>query len=398
MSDNFPDGLPMSEVWAEPANAKLKVFNPSPDRRRQGVVATEWTPIARKSRVPADRLRVFAGWRHIRAQVDRLVPGDPSRDELALLIDQPLSPGDHYASPSAYVNIVDDDPDTRDGAKAELYPTGAKLYNDRGEVWVNTSIDRFGSPYVCFGGAITSVLEYRVDDRPFELLDGIAAACSLIGHPDKRLQVDRVRLVRPPWDKSDEPSVEVKLHNTPWTAIAKSEGPVRACVTLASQPFTYKTTTPKGDPISCEYTVFRVVSLNAGELVVHEDMWVEGKFGDGTKTDLNFTSRYFMMTNLGPEPVIFRYPSVAGWFVIASEAIAFHGYGFASNCGAGPLWTPPMDWPDDDMKDRAFAWELNETKRVRAAHLFSFGRHERIADSAGAAWFDIYQPLTAKLA
>jgi len=400
MSDSFPDGWNMADVFTQPAKAHLKVFNPSPDRRRQGLVVTNWNPIAAASGVPPERLNVFAGGHRLRAQVDHLVPGDSSRDQLAILIDQPLNTGDDYGSPQAYVNVKEDDPDTREDANAELFENGAKLWNDRIEVWIHTAVDRLGSQFRCFGGAITSVLRYRQDQRPFDSLDGIAAAQNFLGHVDKRLQVDRVRLARPVWDKDDEPVIEAQLHNKPWPAIAMSKGPARACVTLASQPIPFKTTTPGGAPIECTCTVYRVISLNFGEDVVHEEMWVEGVFGDGTKADLNFTSRYFMFTDLGPLPVIFRYPSVSGWFALAAEVLSFHGYGFASNSGAGPLWTPPMDWPAEAvlMRDRAFAWELDATKRVRATHVFRFGPRERIADAAGAAWFEIFKPLTGNLA
>jgi hypothetical protein len=396
MSDRFPD---MAEVYAQPARARLKVFNPSSDKRRQGLVVTDWEPIAAASGVAPERVKLFAMDQHVRAQVDHLVPGDPSKDRLAFLIEQPMNIGDDYGSPSALVNVGDADPDTRFGAKAELFPTGAKLYNDRIEVWVNTSTDREESKYQCFGGAITNVLRFRTDDQPFELLDGIAAASRLLGHCDKRLQVDRVRLMSPPWEPADDKAFqELAFHDMPWNGLAKCEGPARACVTLASAPFPYETSTPGGKPIKAECTVYRVISINFGDDVVYEEIWVEAKLDGGVKTDLYFTVRYFMMTDLGPEPAIFRYPSVSGWFAIASEVMALHGYGFASNCGAGALWTPPMDWPDEDLKDRAFAWEVGAAKRIRAAHVFTFGRRQEIADAAGAAWFGIFKPLTGSLA
>jgi hypothetical protein len=247
-----------------------------------------------------------------------------------------------------------------------------------------------------FGGAFTSVQLNQL-----EMLDPIADSTGwyLQHHPEKRIQLDRVHLVRPPWDKDG--SVDFDLYGGDWKVESVCEGPVRATVTISSVPFTYTChdTDPEKPAIQFDCSVYRAVSLYPDQAWFAEKIWLKAKrIGDARPVDLWFRPRYFMLNNLSLKPDEFRYPDHPGWFIVVSEKK--HGYAFATDSQAGAVWRPPLDHPDAKTRHRAFEWELGATRCAHAIHLFHRQTTRTVlADHIGDVWYSFcFKPIWAKLA
>jgi hypothetical protein len=394
----YPGDMPAT--YSQDAAASLQLENPSP-YGRAGAVVTRWAPVAKSSGLDGTHVRVSIRGDRLRAQVDPIVPGDPSRDELAFIVDRPLGAGpESYGQSCGEVSINEGTLDDRFGGKIDQLATGVKLTNNRIEVWINTAITGEAPNLKCFGGAVTNILMFRHNDRPFDLMDGIASSNRLLGYAQKRLQIDRIRLMQPAW--SPEQHHDHSLHDRAWTTVAVGAGPARCWATLRSEPFDYQTL-DMSEQVVRRYTctVYRLFSLFYDEDTVHEQTWVAGvPASGGTTVDLSFRPRYFMMTDLGPVPETFRYPDHSGWFVIAAKVPPFHGFTFASNTPIGPLWIPPLDWPDRDLLlERAFHWELDATRLAHCVYRFGFGEVSSLSDAAGWMWYTrTFKPLRASLA
>lgn len=382
----------------------LTLHNPSPTAARGGIVVTPWKGIADRGSLDPDALVLFDG-QEMAAQVDRLDPNDPSHDELVFrLPDGALSPGDEDYSTADEKKLsvsqreVPAAPENKP-VSIERHATGLNLRNDVLDIYLNTVAEspsgKGHEDKKWFAGAFTSVQLHQ-----FEMLDPVAADSGWYEHhhKEKRIQVDRVHLVRPPWDKGR--SVDFELFRDGWSVESVSVGPLRATVTIASKKyeFTCRDADEKKPKIEFDCWVYRAVSLYPDQEWFSEKIWVKAKrVGSDSPTDMWFRPRYFMLTNLSLRPDEFRYPDHPGWFAIISEQ--GYGYAFATDALAGPIWRPPLDHPDGRTRHRAFEWELGQTRYAHAIHLFHRqATRTSLASRIGDIWYNFcFKPIWAKL-
>ncbi|HYE98494.1 MAG TPA: hypothetical protein VEJ18_06250, partial [Planctomycetota bacterium] len=334
---------------------KLHVYNPTPDRARVDFVVTPWRPVFEETGIHPEELVVRDSAGDILpSQVDRIDPEDPSRDLLVFDLRRPLAPGDeHYETASDFVTIE------RGGALApgagdlQVYvdeeggvPTGFKLLNGRLEAWFKLVPEPWADGRDWFAGSAYSV---QLDRR--EVLD--AFPMSWWGHdPEKRsMLVDYITL--PQQGREPEPSFRFDLFTQSYRIVPRTilRGPVRAGLTIASQPFVYDYRDPAtGRPqrLTCE--LFRTLTLPRRVNFVKEDMFIRARpegGGDGAGTvALSFTAHYFSYMQMGKLPRIFHLPSVPDWFAISSLFDPFQGYGFATNAHASPIKNPHPELSD----------------------------------------------------
>ena len=393
---------------------RLTLHNPSP-YERGGIVVTPFASIAERMGGWPDGVRVFhERWGMERlelvAQLDRLVPGDRSRDQLVFALAVPL-PGaktDDYSEISGFVTVEPAAAPavTPGGPSAEPFPTGVKLMSGSLNVFLNTAAhhddDRQRDRW--FGGAVTSV---QVDG--FEMLDSLAAFFRMPHHPDKRaMQLDRVHIVRPPWDR--DVSFDAKLYDKHWRCVngvpsgkgepsrTTASGPLRATATIASTEFQFTCRDVDQNERAFACTVYRAVSVFRDRDIIGEHVWVSAvPDGGGDPADLWFSARYFMMVQLALRPITFRYPNHPGWFALNSTELPHNGYAFATDANAGPIWSPPLDYADEHTVHRAYAWELGATRCARTFHLFrNHTSPQALTDVAGWTWYDLaYKPIIA---
>lgn len=381
----------------------LDLLNPSPYKRR-GHVITPWRPIAEKAGAPRDtfaprvELKNSEGkWVPVRAQVDRLDKNDSSRDQLVLALSDLIDPGDEdYGTPGSQARVYTGEKGDTAGPFAEQLATGITLLNERLELWINTSEGRLGAEHAVFGGAVTSVQLHK-----WEMLDAFNRFRPDSHHPYKRcMQIDRIHMVRPPWDK--QRSFNVYPATSHWEPVYVAHGAVRAIAVIASAPFAYECVDADGTPRTFDCRLHRSISLFEYADWVTDEMWLEGTpRGGGDPVLFWFSPRYFMLMELSLHPHIFRYPNHPGWFAITSSADVDpkQGYAFSTDAQAGPIWNPPLEYPDRDTEHRAFSWELAPTRSAHSIHLFRLGTTPKdLADAAGYRWYDLaYKPIRAKL-
>ncbi|HKO58708.1 MAG TPA: hypothetical protein VJ276_22775 [Thermoanaerobaculia bacterium] len=381
--------------------AKLTLLNPSP-YARGGPIVTPWEPIATAGSFDPKNVTVFYDGRKMPTQVDRLDPDDPSRDELVFSVPELLSTSneDNYQTESGYATVREGKNDEPVQVWVDQQYTGVKLGNGLLEIWINTDAasprpDHKNDKW--FGGAATSV---QLDGH--EILDvvGVHGGFGAYGHHHeiRAMQLDRVHLVRPPWN--EEGSVDQKLFNRNWRTVSAVAGPVRATATIASDPFDYEYKDAVGKELSFKCSVYRAISLYPGQDWILEEVWLKAIPGGGKKPSLFwFVPGYFMMTEMSFYPDKFRYPNHPGWFVITAPDEENQGYGFATDSLAGAIWHPPLDYPDGRSQHRSFSWELGATRCARCVHLFR--RHTNrlgISDAIGKLWYSqAFKPVRAKL-
>ena len=378
---------------------RLALYNPS-EYPRGGMVVTAWAPIARQLGVPRSALvevTVQGDPEPCDTQVDILDPADPEQDQLVFKLRKNLNPGDpNYAIPTAWATVTTTSVYPGNGGVwADSYPNGVKLGNQRMHIWLNTAVTRHaGEDW--YGGAITSV-----QLRQFEILDAVAADIDQTPHPQIRCaQIDRIHLVRPPWD--EDGSIDVFVFNKPWMAFWQtiSRGPVRVTVTIesASDRYEFKDVDSTKRVFTC--SVFRAISIYADRDDIHEEVWVKAKSEHGdAPLYLWFSPRYFMLMQLTKKRTTFRYPNHDGWFAVNAPKRPHHGFGFATDSHAGPLWNPPLEYTDEHTRHWAYVWELGATRRARSVSLFHRKTTpQELTDAIGWTWYDrLYRPLRAKV-
>jgi hypothetical protein len=203
------------------------------------------------------------------------------------------------------------------------------------------------------------------------------------------MQVDRIHLVRPPWD--ERRSVDFLPHLQHWNIVSTSVGPVRATVTIASEPFDFACKDTGGTERTFQCSVYRAISLYGGQDFVGDEIWVKA-VDPQTKRPQRFwfSAGYFMMVQFTSDQEIFRYPDHPGWFTIRSLNPPGQGYAFATDASATALWNPPLDYADRSSSHRAYAWSLGATRAAHCFHLFRYqaGRQE-LTDLAGLMWYHL---------
>ncbi|HYC91125.1 MAG TPA: hypothetical protein VEO54_18040 [Thermoanaerobaculia bacterium] len=390
----------------------LLLRNPS-EYPRAGLVVRQWKPVAKALGVRGARSATVArlldptnpkgATVDLAAQVDRLVPHDRSHDQLVFKLDSPIPGGDeHYRAVSGKVRVTAAQSNAQPyGATVQRYPTGVKLINQHLEVWLNTSATKYAhQPQDQFyGGAVTSVILQKASFPPFtdrlECVDAIESRAGFWPHPEARaMQIDRIHLVRPPWD--ERRSVDFFPFREPWTLVSDSTGPVRAVATIMSAPFELrcKEAGGKSDHVF-ECNVYRTLSLYDDVDWIGDEIWVNARDIDTGKTQrLWFTARFFMMVQFTQDPELFKYPDHPGWFSLTPpdkpSSDPRLGYAFATDAQSGAIWSPPLDYHDEMTKPRAFSWELGTSRTVHCVHKFRCMTNAlEMGHEAGWLWYDL---------
>ncbi|BAZ33177.1 hypothetical protein NIES4074_56870 [Cylindrospermum sp. NIES-4074] len=387
----------------------LAVFNPS-HYWRGGYVSIPWKEITQEFHISPEEL-VLSDLRDlshtpIPAQIDRVDPEDPDRDTLVFSLPKlipPTSEDDVLAS--GFVRVDRGQPIPQGVGEAYLEVVygsdgrerGVRLVNSRLIVWFNLIPAPEDNGRNWFSGSATSVqLDHLEILDPFRSVKG-----EWLGQdPDKRcLQVSELQLPGPAYPKS--PYYQVSLFNHAYRLVSQSSGPVRASITIASEPFDYM----GADPVTghnrhlvCE--LYRVISLYAGADYLIEELFVKGKpkseedrIVNGPEiVNLPFGLHYFSQMNLGKTQDIEQAFSVPDWFAIGSTAPPYAAYGLATNLHI-ELMTHPYQG-----KQNCFFWQLLPGKSAKCLHLFMRGQPEGFDSRVGHSWYEfIYNPLRAEI-
>lgn len=358
----------------------LNIFNPSP-YERGGHVTIPWAPIASACDIEPEDLVIRDGENDVLAQIDRIDPEDPGRDELSFLVERRLDPGfEDYRRerPSARYALERgersgehrSDPDLIEGKG------GIKLRNSRLDVWFNLGAAPSELPESrWYGGAATSIVLDGV-----EMLD---AFHWFSNESEKRaLQIDWVELPCPAWDA--RPAERFSLFNQDYEVVAEGIGPVRSFFTLRSAPFDYEyIEKPGGGSRRYVCRLYRALSLYSGADYLVEDLFVKGEPEEGidkSPVELTFRAGYFCYLRWSGGLVVSRFEHIPDWFGVSSRTCDFLRYGFATDVHASPVTSPVPGYPSHENARNTLSWSLRWSKRARCVH--SFGR--RYEDFSGA--------------
>lgn len=386
----------------------LAVFNPS-DYWRGGHVTVPWQPIYQEFQIPPEDLvlRDLRDRTHtiLLAQVDRVDPDEPTRDTLVFSLPQTIPPrSEDNSTISAFVRADQGqsipqglgEPSLEVICGSDGRARGVRFVNDRLIIWFNLVSAPEDDQRNWYGGSATSV---QLDHQ--ELLDPFRAAKGewMGQDPEKRcMQVSEIQL---PGIHPKSPHYHLSLFNHSYRLVSQSSGPVRASITIASDPFDYL----GPDPITgnnrhfvCE--LYRVISLYAGADYLIEELFVKGKpkVDQGESIDstdavyLNFAAHYFTHMHMEHRADIYQPPHVPGWFALGSSSVPHPGYGFATDVHIDAVTYP------HEGNESHFSWQLLPCQFATCLHLFMRGQPGEVESRAGRCWYEfIYKPLTAEI-
>ncbi|MBW4645705.1 MAG: hypothetical protein KME23_22415 [Goleter apudmare HA4340-LM2] len=386
----------------------LTVFNPS-NYWRSGYVSVPWQ-IAQQFHISPTELVLSdlrdLTHRSLNAQVDRIDPDDPSRDTLVFQLAKPVPPvSEDEMLASAFVRLDRGQPMPSGIGEPYLEVVrgsdgrerGVRLVNNRLIVWFNLIPAPEDNQRNWFSGAATSV---QLDHQ--EILDPFLAAMGewLGQDPEKRcMQVSEIQLPGPTYPKA--PDYQVSLFNHAYRLVSQNSGPVRATITIASEPFDYMGPDPvtgHNRHLICE--LYRVISLYAGADYLVEELYVKGKpkaeedrIVDGPEiVNLNFGLHYFAHINMEQTQDIEQIFPIPDWFAVGSTAPPYAAYGLATN-----LHIESVSHPHEG-KQSCFAWQLLPGKSAKCLHMFMRGQPEGFDATVGHTWYElIYKPLKAEV-
>ena len=294
------------------AGVKLWIRNGAP-YSRGGIVQVPWSVVAEA--IPGlsvdDELEIAFGGSVVPAQVDVI---QKTSDSAVVVFALPsVGAGDeHYHSKQSAVIRRRTQPSPGRRASAGEREGGVYFNNDELDVWFSLSERHGGSNQR--GGAATTVQVNR-----FEVLDaGAASKHPFAGHDARKcaMQIDSIRMWRPPWDEYEPSYCDFSLAGQPWTLVASGGGAVRGWATLASPPFDFSFRDLTA-PARCSYNcrLYRTISLFAGADYLIEDVAVRGApVGFEGPRDLAFAPHYFMWSHFGLEAKITHYADIPDWF------------------------------------------------------------------------------------
>jgi hypothetical protein len=396
----------------------LTLHNPSP-YPRGGFVVRAWEPIAKLLGGSPAEARVYreldpgdpdTKLKRLDAQVDVLDPSDPDRTQLVFQLDGKLAPGhEEYISNNGTVRVMAGGERQPPGTAVVDPPefTGVKLRNELMEFWINTSKKRDeGAKEEHYSGSVTYVNFFKdyFDNHPvmsrnrLDVLDAERSPITWDRHPEQRaMQIDRIHLVRPPWD--EDRSVDVFPHAQHWSLSSTSQGPVRATATIVSEPFDYTCEDFDGKERTLTCRMYRALSLYSGEEIIGDTIWIKALVKPTDKKPEKrpkrlqrvwFSAGLFMAVNFTADREIFRYPNHPGWFTILSQNDPRQGYAFATDARATALWRPPLDYPVADAAHRAFSWEVGPARVAHCFHSFRMRTdRQALSDYAGLMWYHL---------
>ncbi|HEY9672916.1 MAG TPA: hypothetical protein V6D11_15840 [Waterburya sp.] len=386
----------------------LAISNPS-DYWRAGYITVPWQPIYQQVQILPKEL-VLSDLRDrthtpLIAQVDRVDPDDPAHDTLIFSLAHAIPPGsDDDSMISAFVRADRGQPMPDGLGEPSLEVVygldgrerGVRLVNNRLIIWFNLVCAPENDERNWYAGSATSI---QLDRQ--ELLDPVHAVKGewMSQDPEKRcMQVDRLQL---PGLEPRAPYYQVSLFNHSYRLVAQSNGPVRASITVASEPFEYigsDPTTGENCHLMCQ--LYRVISLYAGADYVSEELFVKGKpindkgeeSAAGKTVNLNFVAHYFTHIHMEHQADIYQPPHVPGWFAVGSSAPLHLGYGFASD-----VHIDSVAYPHEGDENR-FSWQLLPGKLAKCLHLFMRGETEGFEARPGRYWYEfIYKPLKVEV-
>ena len=389
----------------------IGIFSPTDEWRGRAFVTAPLRELAGDDAAAVKRVRILRKEDRVPAQIDRIDPEFPAFDVVSMLlynVEQGMKKGKPSVIETIQLSPVfeydepptgdEDEPlrkTTPDSVTIEARGLGVYVeYQNRVEMWSNRMrlhIHLPKEPTEYQGGAITSI---QLDDR--EMLDPIQAEFGPHNHdPEKRLQVDRVRIANPPW--SEAPWTEYLVYKEAWTCVNAGSGPVRAFANLRSSPFTVA-----HDGASFVCHLHRVISVFHDVDHITDDLYVTGR-PSGKENEppvqISFAAHYFLKMNYSVFPPITRVPQITGWFSIGASAHPWPGYGFAASVPCGRIDNPPGDYPSERTEHSAFSWELGFAREARCVHLFKRETPASIvSDETGRAWFDLFfKPAQANI-
>lgn len=347
---------------------QLAVFNSSnyPYKR---LVTTEWEPIYQKIRekigekISPKQILLYDSRddSQLLCQVDLDNPDDPSQGKLLFLLNQDVT--SELGSP-VLVNVnYQDKPRVIDQSEPSLEMMwgpdnsvrGIRLTNSRLITWLNLipTPDPTQKNKDFFAGAATSVQLYGK-----ESLDPFLAELSCMGHdPEKRcMQIDGIQLYKPKSNsKLGKQFNPIKKH---YEFIAKSVGPLRANVTIASEPFPCNLDSQK-------FRLYRTFSLFAGADYLIEELSIENVDNDFNTKLIQpyFRVDYYTHINLRYEEIPYR-GSQNYWSAAFSPVSPKPGYAFISSV--------PHELVQQG--EHRFSWQLSDPcKSLKCLHLFMHG-------------------------
>src|SRR5438270_8022396 len=180
----------------------LSVCNPS-DYRRGGIVEVNWHKEVDATRQAPDRVTVTLDGSPLPAQIERIDPDDRTQDLLVFRIGT-IDAGDaDYRNGCATVVVTEGGQHTTGPAIITAITNGLKVVN--GVIDAFLHYEAWFGAASWLGGAWTSIQVYGT-----EVLDSNYAVNHWVRPPgtphwegqdsEKRLQVDSIRINRPPWD------------------------------------------------------------------------------------------------------------------------------------------------------------------------------------------------------
>jgi hypothetical protein len=270
------------------------------------------------------------------------------------------------------------------------------------DVWFSLLAKR--GDRTCFASSAPTVQVNR-----FEFLDTEGANKDAFwGHDEEKraMQIDYVRIWRPPWDPYEPTCFEWPLFHEPWTLVGAGGGPVRAWATLASPPFPFDVqTAPGGARTEYNCTLSRTLSLYADADYILEDLRVRGSAkGAAGSVSFAFAVQYFMSAQFSLMPKIVHYPEIPDWFGIAAAFPGLPkmpGYAFATNAHVTLVQNPPGGFPrPENEHHKAFSWSTQAARSIKCGHVFRLETNSpKIADDAGKFWYlHLLAPLDARVA
>jgi hypothetical protein len=383
----------------------LHVFNPS-HYPRGGFVSTAWRPVYERTRIPPERVAVFdSAGRQLDTQVHRADPADPAHDALVFWLDGKIRPGfENYLEPQAVVSVGERVGEvSRPELKCEPEgPEGGEYRVTLSNELLSLRFELAPAPWDdgrdwYAGSATAVVLEPEQPGTPIEVKEMLDAFNWFDDHdPEKRcMQVDRVRLSLPA--NAPKEDAEFFPAGRPYRLLSVSEGPVRASVCVASEPFEYRYRDPRdGAARALAFSLRRVISLYRGANFVTDELSIRREGGGEPRAgdELFFRARYFMQMDMGLLASPSRHFRIWDWFGISNDFDPLTAFGFATDAHCGPVVQAPDGYPYPLRNHKAFTWELERAERALCVHLFSRCDGGGIEARAGSAWYEYaYRPL-----
>ncbi|XZF63746.1 MAG: hypothetical protein ACSI46_03095 [Gloeotrichia echinulata DVL01] len=386
----------------------LTVFNPS-NYWRNGYVNIPWTAVEQFQIAPEELILSDLhdlSRRPISSQVDRIDPGDRSRDTLVFYLPRQIPPGsEDNLLASSFIRLDRGQPiPARLGQPylevvcgSDGRARGVRLVNNRLIIWFNLIPAPEDNQCNWFSGSATSV---QLDHE--ELLDPFRAAMGewLGQDPEKRcIQVSEIQLPGLTYPKS--PYYHVSLFNHAYRLVSQNSGPVRASITIASEPFDYigpDPVTGHNRHLVCE--LYRVISLYAGADYLTEELFVKGKSKNKEdsivdapeQVNLDFGLHYFAHMNMRQTQEIEQVFPVPDWFAVSSTAPPYAAYGLATNLHIETVTHPHQG------NQSCFTWQLLPGKSAKCLHIFMRDQPQGFDAKVGHSWYElIYKPLKADI-